>query len=390
MLAPATRCRDGEAAVDEGILTMVTMRARTTLERPSRAMGLLVSVFMAVVTTIAVSPASAHPSESSSWGAPVNAESVPGTSADLNTPSLDGCPIVSPDGLRLYFASSRPGGLGGLDIWVAARPNRDAAFGTPANVGAPVNTAADDFCPSPMADGWFFFVSTRAPGCGSADIYVTRRIGRERWLPPSHLGCHVNSAGQEASPYLVSTHGRRNSTLLYFSSDRAGGFAPDAGTPDADIYVSELTNFGFGPAVLVEDVNTAANDARPNLRRNGLEMVFDSTRAGGLGGADIYAASRGGLDEPWSTPSNLSTVNSAANESRASFSPDGKMLYFGSNRPGSELGADGRPSSDIYVANRQTSSSRRSAELPNLDDPLVRQLFVDRFEPGSFGIATDW
>jgi len=46
-----------------------------------------------------------------SWGTPVNAEAVPGTSQDVNTQFNDGCPIQSPDGLSLYMASNRPNGL---------------------------------------------------------------------------------------------------------------------------------------------------------------------------------------------------------------------------------------------------------------------------------------
>ena len=45
------------------------------------------------------------------WGAPVNAESIPGTSSELNTTSNDGYPIESPDGLSLYIVSDRPGGM---------------------------------------------------------------------------------------------------------------------------------------------------------------------------------------------------------------------------------------------------------------------------------------
>jgi WD40 repeat protein len=207
---------------------------------------------------------------------------------ELNTPALDGCPILSPDGLSLYLASDRPGGLGKLDIWVARRASRSAPFGAPVNLGAPVNSPEDDFCPSPMAGNCFLFVSTRAGGCGSADIYLTRPVGEHGWWQPLHLGCHVNSPGQEASPYLL-THKESGRALLYFSSNRPGGFAadPDPRAPDADLYVSQLTLFGFGPARLVPGLNSERNDARPNLRPDGLEIVFDSDRPGTLGGQDI-------------------------------------------------------------------------------------------------------
>jgi Tol biopolymer transport system component len=283
----------------------------------------------------------------SPWGAPVNAESVPGTSSELNTPFQDGCPMLSPDGLSLYMASNRPGGQGGLDIWVATRATATAPFGAPTNVGPPVNSPADDFCPSPAAGGWFFFVSTRSGGCGDADIYATHRSGAG-WWNPIHLGCRVNSPGQEASPSLLTQKNGR--ALLYFSSNRAGGFASDVGSPDHDLYVSSLTPFGFAPAQLVPGLNTPQNDARPNLRSDGLEIVFDSDRPGGLGGPDVYSAGRARVTEHWSAPVNLGApINSPAGETRASLSASGTTLYFGSSRPGVEGMAD------IFVATRTKS-----------------------------------
>ena len=303
-------------------------------------------VILAAFAVVSVVVASAALAQTfSPWGAPVSAESVAGTSSELNTASQDGCPILSPDGLSLYMASNRPDGLGGLDIWVARRASKNAPFGAPTNVGAPINSPQDDFCPSPMDGGWFFFVSTRPGGCGDADIYVTRPVG-DVWWQPLHLGCKVNSAGQEASPYLL-TH-KNGRVLLYFSSNRAGGFAADTTTPpDADIYVSQLTLFGFSAAQLVPGLNTDKNDARPNLRSDGLEIVFDSDRPGGLGGPDLYTATRDKVTDPWSTPVNLGApINSIAGESRGSLSWDGTTLHFGTTR----LGVEG--AADIYFATR--------------------------------------
>lgn len=135
--------------------------------------------------------------------------------------------------------------------------------------------------------------------------------------------------------------------LLYFSSNRPGGFAPDSGPPDADLYVSQLTPFGFRPAQVVPGLNTANNDARPNLRSDGREIVFDSDRPGTLGGPDIYSATRAKVTDAWSTPTNLGApINSPAGESRASLSQEGTSLYFGTTRPGVE------GSGDIVVATR--------------------------------------
>jgi WD40-like Beta Propeller Repeat len=297
------------------------------------------------------------------WVPAVNAESVPGTSQELNTPSLDGCPFTSPDGRSLYLASDRPGGLGGIDIWVTRRTHRSDPWAPPRNLGAPVNSAVDDFCPS-STSGWrLFFVSTRAGGCGQADIYLTRRTSRG-WTPPHNLGCNLNSAAVEAGPVYLN---RGRARLLYFSSSRPGGFAPEApgSPPDADLYVSAAGSNGrFSVPVLVAGVNTAANDARPHLRADGLELVFDSDRPGTLGGPDIWASTRRRLHAPWSLPVNLgANVNSVAAETRASFADHGRTLYFGSTRPG------GEGSTDLYVTTREGEHDGAAAAIGRTATP---------------------
>jgi hypothetical protein len=269
----------------------------------------------------------------SSWAPAQSLESVPGTSAELNTASLDGCPILSVNGKYLYIASDRPGGLGGLDIWVAERKGRNGPFGAPVNMGAPINSAANDFCPSPQRSGRFLFVSDRPGGCGGGDIYLTRKhpVHANKWREPVNLGCTVNSPAGEAGPVIL--YGKRGQLTLFFSSNRPGG------PGGSDLYMSQGDRrWAFAPAEIVPGVNSVADDARPSIRRDGKELFFDSTRPeGSLGGADIWNASRGSLSAPWSPPVNLGpNVNSAANETRASISWDGEMLLFGSTRPGVE------------------------------------------------------
>ena len=155
-----------------------------------------------------------------------------------------------------------------------------------------------------------------------------------------NLGCDTvggpNSSANEASPFPTSE--RRVGKGLYFSSTRSG---------HSDIYRSPSHDGGFGPAVLIEELSTAAQDGHPNLRRDGLEIFFFSNRPGSLGN-DIYVATRAKTTDPWSTPVNLGpAVNSEASETRPSLSWDGRTLYFGSNRPGGEGDAD------HYVTNRR-------------------------------------
>lgn len=275
------------------------------------------------------------------WSAASSAETIPGTSASLNTSALEGCGFVAQRDDILYFASNRAGGQGGLDIWYSLR-GEDGAWGDPLNFSA-VNTTADELCPTAHRNGrTFLFVSNRAGGCGGDDLYVTRLHETRGWAAPRNMGCTVNSAGGEAGPYLLEAE-------LYFSSTRPGGFVEDApgATPDADIYVSAFDGSSFAAPVLAAGLNTAQNDFRPNLRRDGLEIFFDSNRPGGQGGLDLWTATRANTSDAWSGATNLgSGVNSSVNDLRATLSWDGRTLYFGSVRAG------GEGSQDLYVIYR--------------------------------------
>ncbi len=152
--------------------------------------------------------AAAAGAQLAAWSAPQKIDEIAGNHADLNTPSVDGCPIQSPDGLSLFMASNRPGGKGGLDIWVATRSSTSAPWGAPVNLGEPVNSTADDFCPTPVGKRGLFFVSREAlPGaCGQGDIYYTHAIGAQGWAEPERLLCSPagpNSALDEQGPSWV-------------------------------------------------------------------------------------------------------------------------------------------------------------------------------------------
>jgi hypothetical protein len=208
------------------------------------------------------------------------------------------------------------------------------------NLGAPVNSMADDFCPTPVRGKGLFFVSRRttAASCGLGDIYSTRRNRAGEWRQPRHFACAPagpNSALDEQGPSYVEA-GR---SFLYFSRS--------SGSVSGDIYVSQkLADGSFGPATAVAELNSAGNDIQPNVRKDGLEVVLSSNRTGTLGGQDIWAATRASTGDPWSAPVNLgSSVNTDASESRPSLSWDALTLLFG-RTPGPEgIG-------DVYVSTR--------------------------------------
>ena len=282
------------------------------------------------------------------WSAAQKIDTINGNHADLNTPALDGCPIQSPDGLSFYIASNRPGGKGGLDIWMATRASTSAPWSAPQNLGEPVNSAADDFCPTPVGKGGLFFVSREAlPGaCGQGDIYFTHRTAAGAWAEPERLLCAPagpNSALDEQGPSWVDPTGTlRGRKDLYFSRSST------TPTVAGDIFVStRQSGARFGPATAVTELNdAAANDIQPNVRADGLEVVFSSNRTGTLGAQDIWVSSRGSVTGSWGTATNMGAeVNTPAAESRPSLSRNGDQLLFG-RAPGPEGG------SDVYVSTR--------------------------------------
>jgi len=66
----------------------------------------------------------------------------------VNSGSDDATNAFSADGLELYFASKRPGGLGNYDIWVSIRQSVKDPWGPPTNLGAPVNSPYGEVYPS--------------------------------------------------------------------------------------------------------------------------------------------------------------------------------------------------------------------------------------------------
>jgi hypothetical protein len=270
----------------------------------------------------------------------------------VNTSVNDGCPVEAPDGHVLFLASNRVPNAPGtkdLDIWVAYRDGEDAEWGDAEPLPAPINTAAAEFCPTPLPGNQLLFVSTRTNECGAGndpDIYYTRlRMSPLGWTEPVLLSCDandgINSPFEEFSPSLVQAEGR---TLLFFSSNRLTG-APGV----HKIYSSSQRSDGtWSPARTADELNSDMSDARPNVRADGLEIVFDSNRGGTY---DIYIATRHRITSRWSSPRRLSAhINSAtADETRPSLSRDGARLYFGSTRANAELGGAG---ADIYVSTR--------------------------------------
>lgn len=137
----------------------------------------------------------------------------------VNTAYWESQAAISCDGQRLYFASNRPGGVGGTDIWMSEKlPNGLWSF--PQNLGVPINTPGDEEAPFISNDGQtLYFSSTGHLGLGEQDIFMCWWDERlDHWSVPINLGPPVNGPHRELG-FFLSADGRTG----YFASNRPGG-----------------------------------------------------------------------------------------------------------------------------------------------------------------------
>ncbi|MGD8500437.1 MAG: hypothetical protein PVJ86_07300 [Phycisphaerales bacterium] len=141
---------------------------------------------------------------------------------NVNTPNNEIRGTISPDGLTLYFSSfGRPEGYGRSDLYVTTRATRSDPWGIATNLGPTVNSPSWDIWPIMSPDGlWLFFTSGRPDGLGEADIWMTRRASpSDPWGQAVNLGPTVNTSADDQSPHIS-----RDGSTLYFESKRPDGY----------------------------------------------------------------------------------------------------------------------------------------------------------------------
>ena len=145
-------------------------------------------------------------------------------------------PSISKDGKTLYFSSDMPGGLGGHDIWKVSVDGD--TYGTPENLGANVNTEANESFPSIQDDNVLFFSSNGRQGFGGYDVFKQNTNLNEKAI---NVGEPVNS---QKDDFAFSYNLQKN--VGYFSSNREG---------NDDIYQANAV-CGVDATVVVKDAET--------------------------------------------------------------------------------------------------------------------------------------
>jgi hypothetical protein len=132
---------------------------------------------------------------------------------ECNTRFWDSQPVISADGSMLIFASDRPGGIGGMDLYICRRIN-GKNWSKPENLRS-VNTRQDDYTPALAPDGTLFFASKGYSNATGFDILIADPIP-QGFAAPRLLPAPINSAQDDIYPCWWA-----DSLLL--SSDRQGG-----------------------------------------------------------------------------------------------------------------------------------------------------------------------
>ena len=203
--------------------------------------------------------------ENGVWQRPVVA-SFSGMDKDLE-------PFLSPNNLKLYFASNRKVKEGkeknDMDIWFVERSSITSKWSEPKNIGMPINTDKNEFYPSIAANGNLYFTATIDDDTkGKEDIYKSELINGTYQAPVS-LSENINSETYEFNAYISP-----NENIIIFSSYRR----PDS-IGGTDLYISTKDENGmWTPA---KNLGTTINSKNadycplPDFKANTLYFTSD-------------------------------------------------------------------------------------------------------------------
>ncbi len=148
--------------------------------------------------------------------------------ANVQSKYLESTASLTPDNKTIYFASNRPGGYGGMDIYKSVRKD-DGTWGRAENLGKTINSKANEDAPFiHPGKQLLFFTTDGHSGMGGNDIYKSE-LKNGQWSTPKNMGYPINTTANDNYFTLIADGSRG-----YFSSDRKGGLGGQ------DIYVMDM------------------------------------------------------------------------------------------------------------------------------------------------------
>lgn len=176
-------------------------------------------------------------------------------------------PALSLDGKKLYFSSDMPGTLGMSDLWYVDILGNDS-YGTPVNLGSEINTQAKESFPFISEKNNLYFSSDGRSGLGGYDVFVTPLDATGKPGKITNLGAPTNSA-QDDFGFIINEEDR----VGYVSSNRGG----DRGSKDDDIYlVKEICSIAIQGKVFDEETKEPLPGAQVSLLDENNKLVSET------------------------------------------------------------------------------------------------------------------
>lgn len=157
-------------------------------------------------------------------------------SAAVNDPKYwDSQPTIAADGLTLYFASDRPGGYGGIDLYMTRKDPKTGYWSIPQNLGPTINTKGNEKTPFIHSDSeTLYFSSDGHFGFGGYDIFYVRKNEKGQWDEPVNIGSPINGPGDDTGLFVS----KDTKTGYFFSFDE--GKVKGRGVGRYDLYSFDL------------------------------------------------------------------------------------------------------------------------------------------------------
>ncbi|MEO8148198.1 MAG: OmpA family protein [Bacteroidia bacterium] len=288
--------------------------------------------------------------------------------AGVNSKADEYYPSFTVDGKTLIFTRNEKDpnqdNMPQEDFYISKFEN--SKWGTAINAGNPLNTSLNEGAPSISSDGkiLFFAACNRDDGFGHCDIYFSRNVNG-RWITPKNIGGPINTSAWETQPSFSS-----DGKTLYFVR---GVYINERDKQD-DIYSSSIGDDGAfqKPVKLNNNINTDEAEESVFIHPDDQTLYFSTRGLPGMGGLDIYMSRRDANGE-WGKAINLGyPINTYNDENSLLVSPDGSKAYFASDRDSGfggldlyqfDLDASLRPEKITYVKGIVTDANN-SAPLP--------------------------
>lgn len=214
------------------------------------------------------------------------AEDVEG---ELNTNGHDACLSISPDGSTIYVYRNIPKITGSGDIFYSTK-RPDGKWTNPKSLAKPVNSSFFESSACIAPDGSaLYFVSERNGGFGNADIWRSKKLGKNLWEKPVNLGPVVNTEDDELGVFM-----HPDGKTLFFTSkghNTMGGYDIFMTQMKADSSWTEPVNLGY-------PINSTKDDIYFVMTADGKKAYIASRKDGGYGGVDLYEIDMTGYTFP--------------------------------------------------------------------------------------------